>query len=89
MRLATINADNGEQLAVCMTRGLIPVADINKRSGSAWPEQMDALIKKGLLAPLNEWYRTEGKKRLENWPHRLLTGNAIDYAPLYRMPPKI
>ena len=89
MRLATINVNGNETLAVCMENGPIPMADINKRSGTAWPEQMDVLIKTGQLAPLNQWYRSKGKKRLENRSHRSVIDHAIDYAPLYRTPPKI
>lgn len=63
--------------------------EINSRIGVAWPDHMDELIKQEQLAPLNQWYKKEGKKQIETWTDTVLTEGAIHYAPLYRTPPKI
>jgi 2-keto-4-pentenoate hydratase/2-oxohepta-3-ene-1,7-dioic acid hydratase in catechol pathway len=89
MRLATVIAGGNEKLAVCMKKGLILMAEINGQTGSAWPERMDELIKSEQLAPLNRWYKAEGKSRLEESTGLLLKTEEVHYAPLYRTPPKI
>ena len=89
MRLATVTVSGNEKLSVCMKKGLILMEEINSRIGVAWPEHMAELIKEEQLAPLNQWYKEEGEKRIETWTNTVLTEGAIQYAPLYRTPPKI
>lgn len=89
MRLASVTVSGNEKLCVCMKKSLILMEEINSRIGVGWPEQMDELIKAEQVAPLNQWYKEEGKNLIETWTNTGLTEGAIHYAPLYRTPPKI
>ena len=91
MRLATIieNGSQTEKLAVCSSKGLVPMEDLNEKQGTKWPERMDTLIKEGQLESLRDWFRSGGHRELEGWEDRMLGEGRFQYAPLYRTPPKI
>jgi 2-keto-4-pentenoate hydratase/2-oxohepta-3-ene-1,7-dioic acid hydratase in catechol pathway len=89
MRLATVIANKTEQLAICSSKGLVPMEVVNEIQGTQWPEQMDTLIKEGQLDSLNEWYRSGGRREPLGWEDRILVEGEFQYAPLYRTPPKI
>ena len=89
MKLSTVTVSGIEKLSVCTKKGLILMEEINSGLNVAWPEHMDELIKEAQLEPLNQWYKEEGKKKIEKWTNAILINEAISYAPLYRTPPKI
>lgn len=89
MRLATIISNETEKLAVCSSSGLVPIDVLNEKQGTDWPDRMDAIIKEGRLEQLNEWYRSGGRREVEDLKDVTLAEDLFRYAPLYRTPPKI
>ena len=88
MRLATIKLQQRETAVIVTARGLLPLEELNRCSGSTWPADLFSLITTGQLAALNRWYQQGGKAEIEQLPSTLLPLDA-DYAPLYRRPRKI
>jgi 2-keto-4-pentenoate hydratase/2-oxohepta-3-ene-1,7-dioic acid hydratase in catechol pathway len=80
MRLCTINHDGREQAAVVTPAGIVPVAAINTRLRTSWPEDLHALVLQGIdpriLADASQT------------PDKLDPGS-VRYGPLYRHPRKI
>ena len=80
MRLCTIKQDGREQAAVVTPSGIVPVAAINAHLHKSWPEELHALILRGIdrhiLADAGE---TPVK----------LDPTSVQYGPLYRHPRKI
>lgn len=89
MRLATIISDHREHLALCLEKGVLRVADINRKLGSRWPENMEELLQSGMLADLNGWYRKEGLAAMDRLEPLILKTESVVFGPLYRHPPKI
>jgi 2-keto-4-pentenoate hydratase/2-oxohepta-3-ene-1,7-dioic acid hydratase in catechol pathway len=54
LRLATIQTEFGEEAAVVVDRGVVPVRAINARRGSAWPTDLLSLVRQGLSPMLSE-----------------------------------
>ena len=80
MRLCTIKLDGVEQAAVVTRAGIVPVAAINAHLGKAWPENLLALIERGISGQI--------LADAEQTPLKLDSG-AVHYGPLYRHPRKI
>jgi len=80
MRLCTIKLDGLEQAAVVTRAGIVPVAAINAHLGKAWPENLLALIERGISGQI--------LADAEQTPLKLESG-AVHYGPLYRHPRKI
>jgi len=89
MRIATITIDGKAQLAICRKSGCVPVEYLNDAFNSGWPTSMDRIIESDGIAPLNDWYRHEGRRALDKMAHLYLDDRRWAYAPLYRHPPKI
>ena len=88
MRLATIKLQQRETAVIVTARGLLPLEELNRCSGSTWPADLFSLITTGQLEALNRWYQQGGKAEIEQLPSTLLPLDA-DYAPPYRQPRKI
>ncbi len=88
MRLATIKLQERETAVIVTARGLLPLEELNRCSGSSWPADLFTLVTTGQLAALNRWYQKGGKAEIEQLSITLLPLDA-DYAPPYRQPRKI
>ena len=88
MRIATIKLDGAETAGVVMSRGVIPVADVNARFGSSWAVDLFELIRGGELPRLTDWHNGGGREKLES-SGAVIPFDEIVYAPLYRHPGKI
>jgi 2-keto-4-pentenoate hydratase/2-oxohepta-3-ene-1,7-dioic acid hydratase in catechol pathway len=80
MRLCTISFDGREQAAVVTRGGIVPVCSINARLGTAWPQDLLALLERGLSPKL--------LADAELVPVKLETAS-VKFGPLYRHPRKI
>lgn len=80
MRLCTIKRNGVEQAAVVTRTGIVPVAAINAHLGKSWPEDLLALIERGISRHI--------LADAEQTPFRLDPGS-VRYGPLYRHPRKI
>lgn len=80
MRLCTIKRNGVEQAAVVTRTGIVPVAAINAHLGKSWPEDLLALIERGISRHI--------LADAEQTPLRLDPGS-VRYGPLYRHPRKI
>ncbi|TCJ19478.1 FAA hydrolase family protein [Rubrobacter taiwanensis] len=86
MRLASIRREGGEGAAVVVSGGLIPVPKLGRASGRRYPESLDALLAQGLLGELRaalESLTPQDRQKLA------VPFERVEYAPLYRRPPKI
>ena len=80
MRLCSIKRNGREQAAVVTSAGIVPVSAINARLHTSWPEELHALILRGLDPRiLDDAAKTPDK----------LEPDAVQFAPLYRHPRKI
>ncbi|GAE28090.1 fumarylacetoacetate hydrolase family protein [Halalkalibacter wakoensis JCM 9140] len=87
MKLVTIERDGQELAAIKAVHGLVLLEEINQTYNQNWALYLFDLITTGQLDELNQWYRTDGAKQLEN-----LNAIPFDQAklrPLYRHPHKI
>lgn len=89
MRLSTIKRNGSEQAAVIISAGALPVAAINEKLNADWATVLFDLIQTGQLQQLNEWYRSGGKRRLEELAGEAIPFDQVRYGPLYRHPRKI
>jgi 2-keto-4-pentenoate hydratase/2-oxohepta-3-ene-1,7-dioic acid hydratase in catechol pathway len=89
MKLATLRQNRREEAALVLTRGLLPIAALNAKLGTAWPEDLFSLIAGGQLAALNDWFRSGGRSKCEALDGALLDPASVKYGPLYRHPRKI
>jgi 2-keto-4-pentenoate hydratase/2-oxohepta-3-ene-1,7-dioic acid hydratase in catechol pathway len=89
MRLASIHINENETLAVCAGNDIVLMTEINTALGVEWPAQMDTLLKEEQLETLNTWYQAEGREAIGTRVHTAVNKDAIQYAPLFRTPPKI
>ncbi|WP_372869485.1 fumarylacetoacetate hydrolase family protein [Planomicrobium okeanokoites] len=84
MRLATIQLDGKETVAIVTAAGTIPVETINKEFGQQWPTQLFDLLPLEKLKPFKEWIAGQNTERLEQ-----LVIQDAKFGPLYRHPRKI
>jgi len=89
MRLATIEFEGEEHLAICQKSGFFRIKDLNKTFESQWPDSMEMMIKTDQLFRLNDWYGQEGRRESDKMQNLFINGKECNYAPLYRHPPKI
>lgn len=87
MRLATIHFGDKEIATVVTSKGVIPMAEINRKFNRTWPEDLLEIICSGVLDEMKEWYNTGGKKLLEEI--KAIPKGEVNFAPLYRLPRKI
>jgi 2-keto-4-pentenoate hydratase/2-oxohepta-3-ene-1,7-dioic acid hydratase in catechol pathway len=80
MRLCTLRLNGSEQAAVVTPSGIVPVAAVNARLGTAWAENLLALLERGLSPKL--------LADAELVPEKLDPA-AVRFGPLYRHPRKI
>jgi len=88
MRLATIKYNGKELAGIVVDKGILPIAALNTAKGTAWKEEMYALICAQQVPVLTQWYNQGGKEELESIPG-LVPADQVIYAPLYRNPRRI
>lgn len=88
MRLATIKYSGKELAGIVVEKGILPIAALNAAKGTAWKEEMYALICAQQVPVLTQWYNQGGKEELESIPG-LVPADQVVYAPLYRNPRRI
>lgn len=88
MRLATIKYNGKELAGIVVDKGILPIAALNTAKGTAWKEEMYALICAQQVPVLTHWYNQSGKEELESIPG-LVPADQVVYAPLYRNPRRI
>lgn len=88
MRLATIKYSGKELAGIVVEKGILPIAALNAAKGTAWKEEMYALICAQQVPVLTQWYNQGGKEELESIPG-LVPADQVIYAPLYRNPRRI
>ena len=88
MRLATIKYNGKELAGIVVDKGILPIAALNAAKGTAWKEEMYALICAQQVPVLTQWYNQGGKEELESIPG-LVPADQVIYAPLYRNPRRI
>ena len=88
MRLATIKYSGKELAGIVVDKGILPIAALNTAKGTAWKEEMYALICAQQVPVLTQWYNQGGKEELESIPG-LVPADQVIYAPLYRNPRRI
>lgn len=88
MRLATIKYSGKELAGIVVEKGILPIAALNAAKGTAWKEEMYALICAQQVLVLTQWYNQGGKEELESIPG-LVPADQVVYAPLYRNPRRI
>ncbi len=89
MRLATLRTDSGEKLHYQDGDYFIPVAAVNTVFGTFFPDEFLPLLQSGELDDMRKWYAAEGPHRLSRLPEYSLHKSEVEYAPLFRRPPKI
>ena len=88
MRLATIKYNGKELAGIVVDKGILPISALNTAKGTAWKEEMYALICAQQVPVLTQWYNQGGKEELESIPG-LVPADQVIYAPLYRNPRRI
>ena len=88
MRLATILWRGGEWAGIVAERGVVPIAALNAARGTAWREELFALICAQQVPGLTRWYNAGGREELEKLPG-LVPWEQVVYRPLYRTPRRI
>jgi len=89
LRLATIKRGGGEEAALVLADGVLPLADVNRLTGAQWPTDTFALIASGELARLHAWFQAGGRERCAAWSDRMIDRATVAFGPLYRHPRKI
>lgn len=88
MRLATIQYCGKEIAGIVTPKGILPIAALNAAKGTAWKEEMYALICAQQVPGLTKWYNEGGKEELDSIPG-LVPKEEVVYGPLYRNPRRI
>ena len=89
MILATIRVNSVEETAVVTATGVIPLRVLNRQLGEHWPTATLDIIVSGQLEKVNDWYHHEGQDVLKRLKEYEIPLDQVNYAPLYRHPPKI
>ena len=88
MRLATIKLNNKEVAGIVTGKGILPVAELNRQTGSSWKEDMMSLIQAQEIPVMTKWYNEGGKEEIEKL-EGIVPKAEVVYAPLYRNPKRI
>ena len=88
MRLATIKLNNKEVAGIVTGKGILPVAELNRQTGSGWKEDMMSLIQAQEIPEMTKWYNEGGKEEIEKLDGIVPKAEVV-YAPLYRNPKRI
>lgn len=88
MRLATIRLHGAEVAGIVARGGVLPIAMLNAAKGTAWKEEMYALICARQIPGLTAWYNAGGREEIETLPG-LVPWTQVNFAPLYRNPRRI
>ena len=88
MRLATIKLNNKEVAGIVTGKGILPVAELNRQTGSSWKEDMMSLIQAQEIPEMTKWYNEGGKEEIEKLDGIVPKAEVV-YAPLYRNPKRI
>ena len=88
MRLATIKLNNKEVAGIVTGKGILPVAELNRQTGSSWKEDMMSLIQAQEIPVMTKWYNEGGKEEIEKLDGIVPKAEVV-YAPLYRNPKRI
>ena len=88
MRLATIKLNNKEVAGIVAGKGILPVAELNRQTGSSWKEDMMSLIQAQEIPAMTKWYNEGGKEEIEKLDGIVPKAEVV-YAPLYRNPKRI
>ena len=88
MRLATIKLNNKEVAGIVAGKGILPVAELNRQTGSSWKEDMMSLIQAQEIPEMTKWYNEGGKEEIEKLDGIVPKAEVV-YAPLYRNPKRI
>ena len=88
MRLATIRLNNKEVAGIVAGKGILPVAELNRQTGSSWKEDMMSLIQAQEIPEMTKWYNEGGKEEIEKL-EGIVPKAEVVYAPLYRNPKRI
>ena len=70
MRLATIKLNNKEVAGIVAGKGILPVAELNRQTGSSWKEDMMSLIQAQEIPEMTKWYNEGGKEEIEKLTQR-------------------
>lgn len=91
MILATIYWNDRETASMVVGPDLLPIPVLNQKLLTDWNSNLFELLELGQLDELIEWYNLEGEGLISSGKCEdcLLSGNTIEYAPLYRNPGKI
>lgn len=89
MRLATINYNDAEVAAIIVGQGLVPIALANSEFDQTWPSDMLELIQTETVDEINGWYQNGGNTQLAALGNKIVSRNAVQFAPLIRRPRKI
>jgi len=89
VRLATIRVNSVEETTVVTAAGVIPLRVLNQQLGKHWPTTTLDIIASGQLEKLSNWYHHEGQDVLKRLRKYEIPLGQVNYAPLYRHPPKI
>lgn len=88
MRFSTIKLNGKEIAGIATAKGILPVAALNARKGTAWETDLMSLIQARQIPGLTAWYNAGGKAELETIPGAVPADEVV-YAPLYRNPKRI
>jgi len=88
MRLATIKLNDKEVAGIVAGKGILPVAELNRQTGSSWKEDMMSLIQAQEIPVMTKWYNEGGKEEIEKL-EGIVPKAEVVYAPLYRNPKRI
>jgi 2-keto-4-pentenoate hydratase/2-oxohepta-3-ene-1,7-dioic acid hydratase in catechol pathway len=89
MKLVTIRSAGYEKAAVVLANGILPIASLNARMRTTWPDDILSLLVTGGLARLNDWMRSGGREKAEGLSGEVLAPSGVVFGPLYRRPRKI
>lgn len=88
MRLVTLKINEGEEAALVLKTGLLPVKALNAALGTNWPATIFELITSGRLRALTEWFNAGGRRTAESIDGQIAVKEAA-FGPLYRCPRRI
>ena len=66
MRLVTLKMNEGEEAALALKTGLLPIKKLNAAIGTDWPATIFELITSGRLRPLTERFNAAGQRTAES-----------------------